>query len=218
MTYRRLPECGLYAITPDRSMAPSQLLDAVEEALRGGARLLQYRRKGVSRAQAKPEIEALVASCERYDALLFVNDDVELARSAGAHGVHLGRDDGDYTALARDSGRRLLLGVSCYDSLTLARSAADAGVDYIAFGSLYPTSTKPEATHCPHAVLAQARAELRLPIVAIGGITPDNAASVLAAGADFVAAIGGVFDQPSIFESAARYARLFHSRRKESHV
>ena len=213
MTRRRLPPCGLYAITPDRPMALPELMQAAEEALRGGTRLLQYRRKGLAHAQAKPEVEALVTCCERHDALLFVNDDVELAHSAGAHGVHLGRDDGDYAALARDGSRRLLLGVSCYNSLASARLAAAAGVDYVAFGSLYATSSKPEAVHCPHAVLSQARAELDLPIVAIGGITPDNAASVLEAGADFIAAIGGVFDQPSIFESASRYSRLFTSRR-----
>ena len=180
--------------------------------------MLQYRRKGLSHAQAAPEVTALIACCERHDALLFVNDDVRLALDTGAHGVHLGRDDGDYTDLARDRSRRLLLGVSCYNSLALARQAADAGADYVAFGSLYPTSTKPEAVRCPHAVLGQARTELDLPIVAIGGITPDNAASVFEAGADFVAAISGVFDQPSIFEGASRYARLFQSRRKKSHV
>ena len=199
-------------------MTLPKLVNAAEEALRGGARLLQYRRKGLSAAESKPEVEALVACCNRHDALLFVNDDVALAREAGAHGVHLGRDDGDYQALARDGSRRLLLGVSCYNSLALARAAADAGVDYVAFGSMYPTSTKPEAVHCPLTVLSQAHAELRLPIVAIGGITPDNAARVIEAGADFVAAIGGVFDQASVFESAARYARLFTTRRNETDV
>ena len=218
MTLRRLPQCGLYAITPDRPMTLPTLVHAAEEALRGGARLLQYRRKGLSAVQAKPEVEALVACCNRHDVLLFVNDDVALAREAGAHGVHLGRDDGDYQALARGRSRRLLLGVSCYNSLARAREAAEAGVDYVAFGSVYSTSTKPEAVHCPLTVLSQARAELRLPIVAIGGITPDNATSVIEAGADFVAAIGGVFDQASIFESAIRYSRLFKSRRKENDV
>ena len=218
MPRHRLPICGLYAITPDRATPLEQLVFEVEEALRGGARLVQYRRKGLSPEQALPEIRALVASCEQHDALLFVNDHVKLAEAAGAHGVHLGRDDGDYCALAGDKSRRLLLGVSCYDSLALARKAAAAGVDYVAFGSVFPTSTKPAAVHCPHAVLSAARAELALPLVAIGGITPDNASSVIEAGADFVAAIGGVFEQPSILESAARYARLFKSLRNESHV
>lgn len=218
MTRRPLPTCGLYAITPDRPVPLEVLVLAVEEALRGGARLLQYRRKGLSRLQAKPEIEALVSSCERQGALLFVNDDATLAEMAGAHGVHLGRDDGDYARLASDKSRSLLLGVSCYDSLALARSAAAAGVDYVAFGSVFPTTTKPQAVRCPLEVLSKARAELDLPIVAIGGITPDNAREVIEAGADFVAAVGGVFDQPSIYESATRYARLFNPRRNEVHV
>ena len=218
MARRPLPPGGLYAITPDRAMPLRALIFEVEEALRGGARLVQYRRKGLAPEQALPEVKALVASCERHDALLFVNDDVMLADAAGAHGVHLGRDDGDYCALAGDKSRRLLLGVSCYNSLALARAAAAAGVDYVAFGSVYATSTKPDAVHCPHAVLSAARAELTLPIVAIGGITPDNAAHVIEAGADFVAAIGGVFKQASTFENAARYARLFKSRRNETHV
>lgn len=218
MERKQLPDGGLYAITPDRPMSLAALLDAAEEALIGGARLLQYRRKGILHETARPEVEALVTRCDHHGALLFVNDDVTLAEIGGAHGVHLGREDGDYRRLAGDRSRRLLLGVSCYDSLALARSAAEAGVDYIAFGSVYPTLTKPQAVRCPLGVLSAARAELGLPIVAIGGITPDNAVDVIGAGADFVAAIGGVFDQPSIRESAARYARLFKTRRNQVHV
>ena len=209
---KTLPAGGLYAITPDREQTPGELVAAVAEALLGGAVIVQYRRKGIAPDRAHAEASALLGLCERHGALLFINDDRELACAIGAHGVHLGKDDGDYAAFAADPARELLIGVSCYDSLERARVAAAAGVDYVAFGSLYPTSTKPGAVPCAREILAAARAELGLPIVAIGGITPDNAPPVIAAGADFVAAIGGVFDQVSIRDSAACYARLFPSR------
>ena len=208
---KSLPARGLYAITPDRPYGKGELLSATASALRGGAVVLQYRRKTVPPEEARREIEDLLPLCEKHGAILIVNDDIRLALITGAHGVHLGREDGDYQQLLSAPDRRLLIGVSCYDSLASARTAAASGVDYVAFGSVFRSSTKPAAVQCPHAVLRAARQELHCPIVAIGGITPDNAKQVVDAGAHFVAAIDGIFAAPDIEESAARYARIFTS-------
>ena len=208
---KAMPLKGLYAITPDRPYATGELLNATAAALRGGAVVLQYRRKGIGREEARREIEALLPICENHGAILIVNDDIQLALSAGAHGVHLGRDDDDYQQLLGDPDRRLLVGVSCYNSLLLARAAAASGVDYVAFGSVFPSLTKPTAIQCPHDVIRAARQELSCAIVAIGGITPDNASQIVDAGANFVAAIEGVFAAPDIEANAARYAQIFTS-------
>ena len=204
-----LPAGGLYAITLDLQQTLEELVTQVDAALRGGAVMVQYRRKTQSPATQRREAAALLAVCERHGGIFIINDDIDLALAIGAHGVHLGREDESYHALASDPARALLLGVSCYDSLTLARRAYAAGVDYLAFGSLFPSLTKPQAIPCTLAVIAQARREFKVPIVAIGGITPENGGPVVAAGAHFIAAIGGVFSQTSVTASAARYARLF---------
>ncbi len=205
----KLPPHGLYAITSSQPSTLRALVDNTEAALRGGAAVLQYRRKDVSGAAAAREARALVEVCARYKAPLIVNDDPELALAIGAHGVHLGRDDGDVQALVATWGRKLIIGVSCYDSFERARELAALGVDYLAFGSMFSSATKPSAVRCPLPVLTRAKAEFGLPVVAIGGITPENARPVIAAGADFLAVIGGVFEQADTEQSVARYARLF---------
>lgn len=204
-----LPPRGLYAITPDLEQPSSALLAQVEAALEGGAIIVQYRRKRLTRTDALADLAALRPLCNAARALLIVNDDIDLALAAAADGVHLGRDDGDWASLATDRKRSLLLGVSCYDDLDRARTAAALGVDYVAFGSFFPSDTKPLARPCPLAVLRQARRELTVPIVAIGGISPENGASLVRAGADFLAVISGLFAQPDVAVAAARYANLF---------
>lgn len=211
---RPLPRRGLYAITPDVEQPIAELANQVAAALRGGAVVVQYRRKDVPQATALAELKALAPMCAQAGAPLIVNDDIELAFAARADGVHLGRDDGDWATLAADQTRTLLLGVSCYADEEHAAAAAARGVDYIAFGSFFPSDTKPLARPCPLSVLASARRRLSVPIVAIGGITPENGASLVRAGADFLAVISGLFAQPSIEAAAARYANLFG----DSHV
>lgn len=190
---------GLYAITPPE-------LSRVEDALASGALCaLQYRAKHAPPAARLREAERLLERCRAHRVPFIVNDDVDLALAVRADGVHLGREDGDLAAArARLPGR--LLGASCYDRPELARRAVAAGADYVAFGSVFPSPTKPAADRAPLALFAL---ELGVPKVAIGGITLENAPQVLAAGADCVAVITDLFDAPDVAARARAYGRLF---------
>lgn len=200
---------GLYAIT-DGDFAAGELLPvAVEAAIRGGARLIQYRDKTTDAGRRREEAQRLAALCHAHGALLIVNDDVELAFACEADGVHLGRDDGDIAAARVSLGPHAIIGASCYDSLERAVTATQMGADYVAFGSFYPSQTKPDAARAPITLLAEARRRLAIPICAIGGITPGNGATLVAAGADMLAVVQGVFGAPDVTEAARRYARLF---------
>ncbi|MGH8123859.1 MAG: thiamine phosphate synthase [Rudaea sp.] len=209
--HERMPRQGLYAITdgprPD-------LPQAVEAALRGGAALLQYRDKTNAHARRIAETRALRALCTRYRVPLIVNDDVELAFAVGADGVHLGERDGNLAAARARLGARTIVGVSCYDSIERARQLAADGADYLAFGAFYPSPTKPDAKRATVELLREA-SSFGLPLVAIGGITADNGQPLLDAGADFLAAISGVFTVPDPFLAARRYSVLFESRAAE---
>ena len=188
---------GLYAITPEGP----DVIDKVRQALEGGIALLQYRRKQRDLQEAR-EVAALA---RRHGVPLIVNDDVELALALGAQGVHLGRDDGDLGAARRRLPGRIL-GASCYNDAELARRAIGAGADYVAFGSVFASPTKPAAVRAPLALFAIG---LEVPLCAIGGITLDNAPQVLAAGADLIAVVSDLFDAPDIAARAAQYRRLF---------
>ena len=200
---------GLYAITDAGLLPDERLTGAVAAALLGGARLIQYRDKSHDSTRRLAQATALNALCQDHDVPLIINDDVELAFAVGAAGVHLGQDDADIATARARLGPRALIGVSCYDRLDLALNAARAGADQVAFGAFFPSPTKPTEIRAPLALLQQARARLDLPIIAIGGITPENAVALLAAGADYLAVVSGVFAQPDIQVAARRYATLF---------
>ncbi len=202
---RRLPPHGLYAITDGPR---GDLLAAAEAALQGGAALLQYRDKTADHARRLQEAAALSALRARFDVPLIVNDDVELARESGAAGVHLGEDDPGIAQARKVLGPDAVIGVSCYDSLQRARDAAAAGADYLAFGAFFPSPTKPHARRATPELLHQARA-LGKPLVAIGGITIDNGALLVEAGADFLAVVSAVFGAPDIRAAASAFAGLF---------
>lgn len=199
---------GLYAITPDEPDAAA-LLAAVDAALAGGVRWLQYRDKQRWAGDRRTLATALQARCAAAGARLIINDDVDLAIAVGAAGVHLGADDGDLAAARARLGAQRILGASCYADLDRAARAAAAGADYLAFGAVYPSSTKPAAVHAPLALLHAARARFALPLAAIGGITADNAAPVIAAGADLLAVISDLFQAPDIAARARTYQQLF---------
>jgi thiamine-phosphate pyrophosphorylase len=190
---------GLYAITPEGA----ELESKVRRALEGGIALLQYRRKRTSVSEA----QRIVQLAREYRVPVIINDDAALAVEVGAHGAHLGRDDGDLgEARKRLAGK--VLGASCYNKLALAKAAIAAGVDYVAFGSVYPSPTKPDAVRAPLSLFGEAK-RLGVPLAAIGGITLENAPPVLEAGADLLAVISDLFDAPDIAGRARQYARLF---------
>ena len=201
---------GLYAITPtELCLEPERLLTAVSAALRGGARVVQYRDKSRDFARRLESARALVALCARHGAKLIVNDDVELAASAQAHGVHLGTDDAPLMDARMRLGPAAIIGITCQDSLERARAASEGGADYLAFGAFFPSRTKPNARRASLELLREARVNTSLPICAIGGITAENAAAIIEAGADLVAAVEGVFGASDIEAAARLYARCF---------
>jgi thiamine-phosphate pyrophosphorylase len=205
MIHPPFPSHGLYAITDGpRTDLPA----AVAQALAGGARVLQYRDKTTDAARRHAEATALKQLCDTHAVPLIVNDDVALAGAVGAAGVHLGRDDDDVAAARAALGPGAIIGVSCYDSLARAHAAAAAGADYVAFGAFFPSPTKPQAVRASLDLLRQSAA-LGVPRVAIGGITPDNAPSLVEAGADFLAVISAVFAAPDVRAAAQRFARLY---------
>lgn len=202
---------GLYAITPEEPDT-QRLARKVEAVLSGGARVIQYRSKSVDAPRRHAQAQALLAPCRNSGALFIVNDDLELALAIGADGVHLGRDDGDIAAARTRLGPEMILGASCYDRLDLALASVAAGADYVAFGSAFASSTKPDAVRAPLDLFRRARAQLSVPIVAIGGISPANALAVIEAGADAVAVITAVFDAGDIAAAAASLSGLFQRR------
>jgi thiamine-phosphate pyrophosphorylase len=204
MTNRRLS--GLYAITDS---SQEQLGHEVELALKGGASIIQYRDKSSDGEQRLAQCEQLLYLCRRHSACLIINDDVELACAIGADGVHLGQDDLDITSAREQLGDQAIIGISCYNSLDLAIAAQEAGADYVAFGRFFPSSTKPQAVKAEIDLLQEAKRRLQLPIVAIGGITSENGAPLIAAGADMLAVIQGLFGQQDISAAAEQLQKLF---------
>lgn len=199
---------GLYAITPD-GLAPAALLAGVDAALAGGVRWLQFRDKSQDAVERLALANALQARCAAVGARLIINDDIDLALAVGAAGVHLGADDGDLAAARVRLGPARILGASCYADLDRAARAAAAGADYLAFGAVYASPTKPGAVHAPLALLRAARARFTQPIAAIGGITIDNATPVVAAGADLLAVISDLFQAPDITARARAFQHLY---------
>ncbi len=203
---------GLYAITPGEPLPRLSWEEAVEAALRGGAAVIQYRDKSADPARRRDLATALLRLCRARNVPLIINDDVDLAREVGADGVHLGREDVGVPVARSSLGPGAIIGVSCYSSVDLAVCAAAEGADYVAFGRFFPSRTKPQATPADVDVLREARRRLpSLPLVAIGGITPENGAALIAAGADMLAVIDGVFGHSGICAASRAFSRLFHT-------
>ena len=197
---------GLYLLTPDENDT-ARLLARTRPVI-GFARLLQYRNKQADAALARQQMDALLPLCREHGVPLLANDDWRLAQASGAQGAHLGEDDGGLGAARMALGPSAIIGASCYDSLDHAAAATAAGASYLAFGACFPSPTKPNARRATPALLREAK-HFGLPVVAIGGITPDNAGIVVDAGADLVAVISGVFDSPHPAAAAQAYLRAF---------
>ncbi len=199
---------GLYALTPDETDT-ARLLARAGQVLEGRPALFQYRNKTASAALRREQARALQALCRAAGVPFVINDDLALALEIAADGAHLGREDGPPAAAREALGRERILGLTCYADWGRAAEAAAVGADYIAFGAMFPSATKPHAPPAPFALITRAKQELGLPVAAIGGITLDNAPRVLAAGADLLAVIGDVFAAADPAARATAYRALF---------
>ena len=198
---------GLYAITPEQRDT-AELLRKVKLALQGGAKVLQYRNKSGDEAVRLEQAAALRELTREFAATLIINDDVVLAKQVDADGVHLGGEDGSVAAARAILGKQKIIGVSCYNHLSLAQQAAAQGADYVAFGAFFVSTVKPLAPVATLELLQQARSEIAVPIVAIGGITLDNGAGLLQSGADALAVISALFSAEDIQLTARQFMDL----------
>lgn len=199
---------GLYAVT-DSALSGPALVRSVAQAIQGGAVMIQYRDKGTDAGQRLWQANDLQMLCQSLRVPLIINDDIDLAQQCRANGVHLGRDDASIERARAALGAQAVIGVSCYASLSRAVAAQAGGADYVAFGSFHASPTKPAAERADLALLRAARGELRIPIVAIGGITPDNGRALIDAGVALLAAVSGVFGAADISAAARAYTQLF---------
>lgn len=205
---------GLYAITPDEPDF-GRLRAMVGEALAGGTPLVQFRDKVSGQAERERRAASLAELCRHRGARLIVNDSVELALHCGADGVHLGESDGDPEWARSRLGPSALIGVSCYADFARAREMVGQGADYVAFGAVFPSSTKPAARRVDLGALAAERPGVSVPVAAIGGITLENAPQVIAAGVDLLAVITDLFGAPDIMARARQYQSLFSGKRHD---
>ena len=211
---------GLYAITPESTDLP-RLVSQVAQAVAGGASVVQYRNKSLSAEAVVVQVRALQALVSKAGVPFIINDDIELALAIHADGVHVGRDDSDVSAIAGireritrashlSRRRPFLIGVSCYNDLQRAKAAVAAGADYIAFGSFFPSKTKPDAVRADVALVKAAKIALDVPIVAIGGITLETAPQLIAANVDAIAVITDLFAATNVRDRARQFASLFN--------
>lgn len=201
---------GLYAITPDEPDT-LELLRKARLALLGGARVLQYRNKAAAEELHLEQARALRELTHEFSVPLIINDDALLAQQVAADGVHLGGEDGSVAAARAQLGSDKLIGVSCYNRLALAHNAVGQGADYVAFGRFFASAVKPDAVAVTPDLLRQARREIAVPLVAIGGITVQNGTQLLEAGADALAVISALFSVEDIQGAARQFANLNYS-------
>lgn len=202
---------GLYLITNDD---PTEVLLAkLEGAMaNGGIAVLQYRRKKVAKADQPYEIEYMKAMCAEYGVPFVINDDLEMAVKYGV-GVHLGQDDGSIVEAVARLPQGVLIGRSCNNSLELAAQAVRDGANYVAFGAIYATDSKPEAGNIGLETLKLAQEQLNVPLCAIGGLTVENSKVVIESGADYCAVISDILGLPmyAIPERLDEWSALFQA-------
>ncbi len=199
---------GLYAVTPNE-IDTKKLCVMVKAALQGGARMVQYRNKAVGRLLRLRQATALLALCRVQGVPLVINDHLDLCVQIDADGLHIGATDCNLVAARRLLGANKTIGVSCYNQLDLAKKAQTDGASYVAFGACFTSDTKPNAVHAPLSLFEQAKQQLDVPIVAIGGITLDNGEQVQQAGADMVAVVGALFDAEDITKTSQQFNSIF---------
>lgn len=200
---------GLYVITPDMADL-NTLIHKTKLAIEGGASMVQYRSKMLDRDVKMQQSAAILRLCRQYDVPCVINDDVEMCRILEADGVHLGEKDDNIEEVRRILGEDAIIGSSCYNQLERAKQAQKEGASYVAFGTMFPTPTKPSAPRATLALLKEAKREIHIPIVAIGGITMNNAHDVIETGIDAIAVITSLYEAKSIKETAETFLKMFH--------
>lgn len=201
---------GLYAITDSTLCPPTSIAQQVEAAVKSGAGIIQYREKSLPFEEKLSQAQALLSLCNEHNALFIVNDDLNLAIELNTN-VHLGQDDRPIAEARKRLPSDAIIGATCHNSLELATKAQAEGASYLAFGAMYTSSTKPNAIPAKLSTLSEAKARYQLPVVAIGGITLDNAPEVIAHGADMIAVVSAVFGQPDIAGRCQQFQALFNS-------
>ena len=200
---------GLYAITDTKLIPRHRFVETVEAAVRGGATMVQLREKETPREEVIRLGRELLSVTRRYDALLIVNDHPAIAQEIGADGTHVGREDPPVAEARAMLGPEAIIGASCYGDVARAMAAEQAGADYVAFGTPFPSPTKPKRTDLSLGIFREVKRQVKVPVFAIGGITVDNAPQVIDAGADGIAVVSGVFAAPDVEAAARALAQLF---------
>ena len=200
---------GLYAITDQHLISAGNFAAAVEQPLQGGASIIQYRDKSDDRNKRLQQAKSLRSLCDQYHATCIINDDIELAVAVNADGVHIGKDDTALKTARETLGKDAIIGVSCYNDLSLALEAQENSADYVAFGAMFSSSTKPAAMVSGPEVIANAKQALSIPVCTIGGITEDNIQQVVSAGTDMAAIINDLFAADDIKAKATRLSDFF---------
>lgn len=201
---------GLYAITPDVTDT-AQLCVMVRQILSAGVHYVQYRNKIADSGLRLTQAAALAKLCQQFGAFLIINDHYDLALAVNADGVHVGREDIAINEARNYLGQNKIIGVSCYNQLALALEAEKQGADYVAFGAFFHSKTKTNTVSASTELLSEAKKKLSIPIVAIGGITVTNAASLINHGSDSIAVSHGLFASQNIRSVAKQFSRLFLS-------
>ncbi len=200
---------GLYAIT-DETLIPEHTFEqSVEAALQGGAKIIQYRDKSNDTDKRIHQARQVRSLCERYQATFIINDDIELTRAVGADGVHLGKNDALLSQARQMLGKEAIIGISCYDDINLAITAEKNSADYVAFGAVFSSSTKPEAVNANISLISDAKKELMIPVCAIGGITEKNIQQLIQHDVDMTAVINALFSADDIKDAANRLGKYF---------
>lgn len=202
---------GLYAVTPD-TLNTELLCKKVAAALQGGASMVQYRNKAADAGLRLRQATALLALCRSFNMPLIINDHLDLCAQIDADGLHLGATDCDLGAARRLLGEAKILGASCYNRLDLVVQAEAAGASYAAFGACFSSGTKPDAVNSPFSLFAEAKQKISIPLVAIGGITLENAAQAIDAGANAIAVVGALFDADDIAATSQQFTHLFNAK------
>lgn len=200
---------GLYAITDETLIPESAFIATIEQALSGGTAIIQYRDKSDNETKRLQQATALRSLCTEYRAGLIINDDIRLAKTVAADGVHLGENDASIEQARLELGNEAVIGVSCYNQLERAHQAQMAGADYVAFGAMFSSPTKPHARSASCELISEAKSRLNIAVCAIGGINRSNVSRVIAAGADMTALISGLFTEADIRSTAERISQLF---------